>query len=152
MPSNRSFSANRGVMTHWLTVMLLGACFSSNSCLGQTTTAQQLQASTTAGAQDAAELLKKLDQLIEQNSQLEKQNRELMEQIGPLRQTVASQAGARFEAKASAPQREARVVAASFQESEEPNPRDDEEQRNPPDREGKKPWGTYTPNLGFKLA
>src|SRR6266850_2490164 len=154
MPSNRSFSANRGVMTHWLTVMLWGACLSSNLCLAQTTTAQQLPASTTAGAQDAAELLKKLDQLIEQNSQLQKQNNELMEQIGPLRQTVASQAGARFEAtaKASAPQKEARVVAATYQESQEPNPRDGEEQKNSPDREGKKRWGTYTPNLGFKLA
>jgi len=148
-------------MTHWLTVMLWGACLSSNLCLAQTTTAQQLQASTTAGAQDAAKLLKKLDQLIEQNSQLqkqnnelEKQNRELMEQIGPLRQTVASQAGATFEAtaKASAPQKEARVVAATYQESQEPNPRDGEEQKNSPDREGKKRWGTYTPNLGFKLA
>lgn len=153
MPSNKSLSANRGVITHWLTVMLLGAGFSSNLCLAQTTTPQQLPASTSAGSQNAAELLKKLDQLIEQNDQLqkqnhelEKQNRELMEQIGPLRHTVASQAGAPFEAteKESPPANRARVVAATYQESQEPNPPDKEKE--------KEKWGTYTPNLGFKLA
>jgi hypothetical protein len=48
--------------------------------------------SATSGANTAAELLTKLDKLIEKNQQLEKQNRELIDEINALRQFLAQQA------------------------------------------------------------
>src|SRR4029077_20530261 len=45
-----------------------------------------------SATQTTAEALKKLDQLVEQNRQLEKQNRELMDQIEILRRGLANEA------------------------------------------------------------
>src|SRR6516225_1375612 len=42
--------------------------------------------------QNTADVLKTIDQLVEQNRQLEKQNQQLMEQIGALRQALANDA------------------------------------------------------------
>jgi hypothetical protein len=53
---------------------------------GQASETQAADAST--GSDATAELLKKVDQLVDQNIQLEKQNRELMEEIGALRRVV----------------------------------------------------------------
>jgi hypothetical protein len=53
---------------------------------GQAPDIQAPDAST--GSDATAELLKKVDQLVDQNIQLEKQNRELMEEIGALRRVV----------------------------------------------------------------
>ena len=46
-------------------------------------------ADTSSSATAAAELLTRLDQLIEKNQQLEKQNRELIDEISALRQLLA---------------------------------------------------------------
>ena len=57
----------------------------------QTSSSQPDKTAPTAAS--AAELLKKLNGLVEQNNKLEKQNRELMEQIESLRQFLNQQAG-----------------------------------------------------------
>jgi hypothetical protein len=101
-----------------------------------------------AASQSAAESLKALDKLIEQNKQLEKQNQELMDQVEALRKVLSGQAGAAeagaaagqaqpapAPATAKAPAEEPQSAAAVFASQEEPYK-----------------WGAYTPNLGYRLA
>jgi cell division protein FtsB len=99
---------------------------------------------------NTTEVLKKIDQLVEQNRQLEKQNRELMEQIESLRQGLTAQAGTVPQAQAQAQQ-------------PAPTPGVADEATEAEQGEGpavawsigaaqKKEWGSYTPNQGFTLA
>jgi hypothetical protein len=110
-----------------------------------TITAGVAKAQQPADASNTSEVLKKLDQLIEQNSQLEKQNRELMDQIQSLRQIVAMQSAAAE--KEPGPAGSGAVTKASLGSANVPVT---QEQKNA--TEEKKSFGTYTPNLGFKLA
>ena len=92
-----------------------------------------LSAQTPQGQPATADVLKALDQVIEQNRKLETQNRELMEQINALRQRLAASEPAPATALPVNPTLPARETPA-------------ESQYVP------KTWGTYTPNLGFKVA
>lgn len=90
----------------------------------------------TPQAENASELLKKLDQLVEQNGQLERQNRELMDEIQSLRRVLAEQATAQSGNKKNPEQ--ATAIVGTKEDQQEATP--------------KKKWGAYTPNLGFKVA
>src|SRR5258707_6154879 len=74
--SRRSMSMRQNplrlMLRFCLTLFACAACF--HSAIAQTTAPQ-------TDNETASELLKKLNQLVEQNGKLEKQNRELMEQI-----------------------------------------------------------------------
>jgi hypothetical protein len=96
----------------------------------------------------ASEVLKKLDQLVEQNRQLEKQNQELMDQIVSYRQVLAKQAGS---------------VSQVPDKVKEPTPstgsaEEGDSQRSKPSQAAVSPvtelykCGAYSPNLGYKVA
>jgi hypothetical protein len=98
--------------------------------------------------QNAADTLKLIDRLVEQNGQLEKQNKELLEQIQFLRGVVAQQSKqgstASSEAAAAKPQEASENVSGDVQEGTVgPNVSPTEESYK---------WGRYNPNLGFKVA
>ncbi len=110
-------------------------------------------AEISAGYDSTAELLKRVDLLVEQNVQLEKQNRQLMEEIGVLRRAVATKPSPTTQAleKAVVESVPAETTSSSV--------------TTPPDtgrlsyvsalasnQEEQKTWGSYTPNFGFKLA
>lgn len=131
--------------SHILLILLVGAAFSgvANSQAPASQADNQ-----TAEIRSPSELLKKLDQLVEQNARLEQQNRELMDQIQTMRQVLSKQAGDVLEtaktgtepaSSAAANARQGQDAqagaAATFTEQEEPYK-----------------WGRYTPNLGFKVA
>ena len=109
--------------------------------MGQTIGAQSDDPVT--GTQNTAETLKRLDQLVEQNQQLEKQNRELILQIQTLRQVLAGQV-------AGAPQKDEGATnstsAVKSPQGQEPKAEEVTETKEP------YKWGGYTPNLGFKVA
>src|SRR3974390_3368604 len=105
--------------------------------------------SPTTNAQDAAETLRKLDQLVQQNKQLENQNRELMGQIESLRQVLTKQSGTEGREPEKQAQPSTPAGVTDYPEEKE----DPEVVANlaAPAEEPKK-WGTYTPNRGFKLV
>jgi hypothetical protein len=101
-------------------------------------------ASFASAQQSNADVLKTIDQLIEQNRQLEKQNQQLMEQVNALRQSLTAQpaaqpAPATPPAQAAPPARPPEQALAPVSPPADPNP----------DEAG---FGEYTPNQGFKVA
>jgi len=106
----------------------------------QTTSGKNQENSAHANVSD---LLAAVDRLVEQNRQLEKQNQELMEQIQSLRQTLNTQAQAQ-------PKQEQDVAKSAAAKDTQPEPQtatsDFASQEEP------YKWGTYSPNLGFKIA
>lgn len=96
-----------------------------------------------------ADVLRKLDQLVEQNKQLEKQNQELMDQIQTLRQALAPQlsSSAAETAENEQPAKALASAEKAIQDTDSPNAV--EMRAPPPDRRG---FGTYTPNFGYKVA
>jgi hypothetical protein len=64
---------------------------SIGSCAAFAQTAPKEETSAKAQSQVASDALKKIDQLVRQNEQLEKQNHELIDQINSLRQLLAPQ-------------------------------------------------------------
>lgn len=124
----------------------------------------------------ADEMLKKVDSLVQQNEQLEKQNRELMSVISDMRRMLAeqsdsSQADATARALEQAIAKEIRpegnydsttgasATTAATVESTNSATRSSvsAERQTQPDNAAagqgeSKRWGTYTPNLGFRLA
>jgi hypothetical protein len=106
-----------------------------------------------SGYDGTAALLKKVDQLVEQNVQLEKQNRELIEEIGALRQAVAkkpsetTQGLERAVLESVPPETSSSSVAGPSITGRQSNATT--LAANP---EEQKTWGTYTPNFGFKIA
>jgi hypothetical protein len=130
-------------------VILLVAMGVSTPVIAQTNTPQSGQAASTTPS--ASELLKTVDQLVQQNGQLEKQNRELMDQIESMRQALAKQVGVTVESPAQ--------EDAGEKKGSAPGMADDKTEAN--QGEGpvvesvtapKEKWGNYTPNQGFKLA
>jgi hypothetical protein len=109
-------------------------------------------AQTAAGAQTAppepqstTEVLNKIDQLVEQNKQLEEQNRKLMEQVEVLRQVLAKTPSTpSTTGTETAPATSLPAPGRPEQAEQQPAPATAEEQP--------RKWGTYTPNLGFKVA
>lgn len=138
----RRIARSESVLPAMLAVMVICSGFARS----QTATSQTGDSRTD---QSASESLKKLDQLVEQNSQLEKQNRELMDQIESLRRVLAKQAGA--DADTSEKQTEpatASKAAGDSQQSAEPKAAAKlTSSEQVPDK-----WGSYTPNLGFKVV
>jgi len=92
-----------------------------------------------------SESLKKIDQLVDQNKQLEKQNQELLTEIEALRRDLTGQG--------SPPAANSQSITTTPPTSS--GPAQPEPQRSADltsDEEGPKRWGTYTPNQGFKLV
>jgi len=110
-------------------------------------------AATNAGTDSTAELLKKVDQLIEQNIQLEEQNRELVKQIQTLRQAIAERPAEPAPAIAQASTVASSVGASSSSAPASPTSGEIKYstavQTGPSERNL---WGRYTPNFGFKIA
>ena len=106
---------------------------------------------STAGGQSASEVLKKLDQLVEQNRQLEHQNRQLMDQIVSYRQVLVQQAGYESEAadkvRKVTPSKGSGAVDDS-QRNEQPK----SVVATSSSREEPCKWGAHTPKLGYKVA
>jgi hypothetical protein len=93
-----------------------------------------------------ADVLKTIDQLIEQNRLLEQQNRALMEQIAALRQTLASQSAA-ARSPQPAPQPAAPAGAAQEQNS------DDDKTLLPESSDGNPAiFGEFNPGRGFTVG
>jgi hypothetical protein len=134
----------------------------------QTPTGQEAMANSQK--QVSAEVLKKIDQLVQQNEQLEKQNHELIDQINSLRQLLGTSAGPPTDTlKIGAKSPESSTTATAVKPPREaPSPGADQLE---PDGNGgesssasvpitdsssgeEQPsrWGTYTPNLGFKVT
>src|SRR5580704_14527529 len=134
----------------------------------QTPTGQE--ATANSQKQVSAEVLKKIDQLVQQNEQLEKQNHELIDQSNSLRQFLGKSAGPPRDALktgAKSPESSTTVTAAK-PPGEAPSPGAEQLEADgnggePPagpvpstdstsGQEQPSRWGTYTPNLGFKVA
>jgi hypothetical protein len=125
--------------------VLLGALalalgISSNGWAQAGTSSAAIPSGATA---EAADQLKKLDRLIEQNVRLQSQNQELMSEIESLRSALAQKAG-----------------GIGIADKTELSPVDTTQGTQPAQKvvevsareDYKKFWGTYTPNGGFKLA
>ena len=95
--------------------------------------------------ENTRDILKKIDALVEQNKQLEKQNSELVDQVEALRQMLANQTGA--ESETSEKQAEIATSPKTVQGSKSSDvPQAKITSGNEPK------WGSYTPNLGYKVA
>jgi hypothetical protein len=135
-----------------------------SSCLANAQTAAPPQDNSRTNGQSTTEALRKIDQLVEQNGQLEKQNRELvehngqvekqnrelMDQIESLRHSLGGQATEPppAEQKETEPVPGTEPAMEGSQEGEVP-----EELltvSHKPDEHKK--FGTYTPNFGFTVA
>jgi hypothetical protein len=104
----------------------------------------------TAEAQSNAEVLNKIDQLVDQNKALENQNQKLVQEIEVLRRSLAKETPGMPGATGTetAPATGAPTTAGHSQQSEQQQmPADSSAAREEPYK-----WGTYTPNLGFKVA
>src|SRR3954465_5056142 len=100
-------------------------------------------AGTSSDSQSAAELLKKMDLLIEQNARLEEQNHVLIDQIQSLRKGVASEAGLNLDQS-----KDGSVSAVGPTPiAEIPDKTEEVEEKTAP-----KKWGNYTPNFGYKVV
>jgi hypothetical protein len=119
--------------------------------------------SQTSG-QNNAEVLRKIDQLVEQNLQLEKQNRELIDQIKSLRQSLTARPATPpvaqsateppvLEQQITIPSALPAMNGAGYDEGEGPGEPDATvaNVRGKLEPEHRK-FGTYTPNFGFTVA
>jgi hypothetical protein len=109
-------------------------------------------------ALNAAEVLSQIDKLVEQNRQLENANRELIDQIGVLRQALAEKSQAdgssvpqHSQATANQPAPEV-AVSTSQQPGVTQESRGSEADSETPESAEPKQWGLYTPNRGFRIA
>jgi len=140
----------------WILYFLAGG---SGAVFAQSSTKEDTSANSQS--QVTSDVLKKVDQLVQQNEQLEKQNQDLVAEIKSLRQILAKQDGV----AANTPAGNA-VPGIDANHSTEAPARDDPSQQesrsteqlaataNPEFASQEEPskWGTYTPNLGFKVA
>src|SRR5205814_4284725 len=122
-------------------------------------------ASASADPRNTTEVLRTLDQLIEQNRQLEQQtqklqeeNRQLLEQIRAIRQGLANapnQNAGSASVSASGNSGSSAPKASGDTQTSEPDktsPQGSVSGAAAPEQEQPKTWGKYTPNLGFKVA
>ena len=98
-----------------------------------------------AGVTSPSDVLKKIDQLVDQNRQLEEQNHELMSELESLRGAIALQADVATLAGEATP-----IVRSTDPRSPQVSP--PASTNHIVNQEEPKQWGTYTPNQGFKLA
>jgi hypothetical protein len=129
-----------------ISTVLLIACVTLGQAHAQAAIPHEDDYRADAENANASETLKKLDRLVEQNNELEKQNRELMDQIQSLRQILAKQAAATPGASEKVP--EPANITAVAKAPQQSGPSNGQEEQ----KEEQKRWGTYTPNLGFKVA
>src|SRR5262249_34367060 len=103
-----------------------------------------------AQAQPPSDVLKTIDQLIEQNRKLEQQNRELMEQITSLRQTLANQQQSSPPGTVSAKELAKEAVAEAPKQEEA---KDDDRTLLPRASDGNPViFGEFNPGRGFTVA
>lgn len=114
--------------------------------------------------QSTADVLKTIDKLVEQNSQLERQNLELMEEIDSLRRRLSTQPGAPSVSAAVSTQHAAPQHVAPPTKKEEENEAIDEpameasqegqptEEAIASEEQAPKKFGTYTPGFGFTVV
>jgi hypothetical protein len=90
-----------------------------------------------------SEVMATVDRLVEQNRELEKQNQALMEQIQSLRRIVSGQ-----------PVKPSEMAETYTAATPTPSPSNSTPQESSASDSNEAPskWGTYTPNLGYKLA
>jgi hypothetical protein len=113
------------------------------------------------------DVLKKVDQLVQQNEQLEKQNHELMDQVLTMRRVLAEQSDApQADATAHALEQaiasETRpaanylsptpITAATAAAVASTNSIALPSMRAEAGQDDRQKWGTYTPNFGFRIA
>jgi hypothetical protein len=154
------------------TLALAGLVLIAQACLAQAQVQEEgsLAGNSSLGQQEKAQLVGKLDKLLQQNEKLEEQNHQLLDEIRELRQKLAGGANASEEPEApgtssrkldegkafvkDARQVADQIVAAQASQAGA-NPDGavtvSTAQEQAPKKENKK-WGTYTPNLGFKVA
>ena len=104
----------------------------------------------TTEAQSTAEVLNKIDQLVEQNKALESQNQKLVEEIEALRRSLAKETTGTPAATGTetAPAKGSTATAERAQQGQQQQmPADTSAAQEEPDK-----WGAYSPNLGFKVA
>jgi hypothetical protein len=106
---------------------------------------------STVEGQKATEMLRKLDQLVEQNRQLEKQNQELMGQVVLYRQVLAKQAESSSEAIGTNQKAELSADSSAAGISQQRDQPKAVVNSASPEEEPYK-WGGYSPNLGYKIA
>jgi hypothetical protein len=122
-------------------------------------------AETDVAMQDRVELVSKIDELIEQNQKLdadrrklEEENRQLLNQIRQIRDRISGGEPQPQESITSQTPNEQEPTTSAVNERQlatvgksDEGARDEKAEENQP-TEQKKKWGTYTPNLGFKVA
>ncbi|HEY6272554.1 MAG TPA: bZIP transcription factor [Terriglobales bacterium] len=153
------------------TLVLAGLVLIAQACLAQAQVHGE-GSPASLGQQEKAQLVDKLDKLLQQNEKLEEQNHQLLDEIRELRQKLAGEAstseepealgkvGPQETAEGKASVRDAQQVAeqiAAAQASQAGASSDaavslSTAQEDRQEKEKKKSWGTYTPNLGFKVA
>ena len=110
------------------------------------------QATPAPASQNTADLLKALDQVVDENRKLAEQNQQLMVKVEELRQQVeaANPTIATAEAEKAAAQLSAAALQEVVSDEGTASKRDlaIEESQHP----GPKVWGPYTPNFGYKVA
>lgn len=109
---------------------------------------------TPARESAASEAVKDIDRLVEQNRQLAKQNQELMNQIESLRRLLMKQGEleSATPAKRESPAKSTDIVAKDSPTGSKADAAVESATAQKENPQEKKTWGTYTPNLGFKLA
>src|SRR5580700_8850358 len=161
---NKSFN---GAGMRWqfsrMKFLLLSVLYVLSSCPGAVFAQSPTKDETSGNPQSlvTADVLKKVDQLVQQNEQLEKQNHDLVAEIKSLRQLLARQDGvvANTPAGNLAPGTDAN---RSTEEPTRDNPLQEESESSKQRaasanvefaaQEEPSKWGRYTPNLGFKVA
>jgi hypothetical protein len=117
----------------------------------------------TEAAKAAAELLNKIDLLVEHNRQLETQNQDLLEEINSLRQFLAKQSqpdrqAGKLETEASAHPGTPTEAAGGSEPAVAPTSSSSSSEvtnvavRGSMAQEQPAKWGKYTPNFGYKVA
>jgi hypothetical protein len=111
------------------------------------------QAPAPPDSKDNADVLKALDQVVEQNQKLEQQNRELMEQVNILRQKVeASPNAPQAQPAAGQTQPKAPDAASSGQSSSSPSDADDKTLLPEASDGAPGVFGEFNPGRGFTVA
>jgi len=129
-------------------ILLLLLLAAAGSGVANSQTAASQADNQSAKTQSSSELLKTLDQLVEQNARLEKQNRQLMDQIQSIRQSLGKQVGE----TAESPKAETEPVSSVAANSRQSDERQARAEPTFSEQEEPYKWGRYTPNLGYKVA
>jgi hypothetical protein len=134
------------------TLLLLATTGSCAMSQTQDTSQQQTPPSppSAPAPQSTADLLKALDQVVDQNKKLTEQNQQLMEKVEELRQqveaanpTIATAEAAKAAAQLTASEQE---IVSDEGTTSKTDLAIEESQPHP------KTWGTYTPNFGYEVA